>query len=97
MQITLDAKPFDALETEALVTYIFEDGDTSQGRIAELDKRTGGLLGTLIKSGEATGKALETTLVHAPGGLKAARLLLIGAGKRDHFSTATLRKVAGVA
>ena len=97
MQITLDAKPFDALETEALVTYIFEDGDTSQGRIAELDKRTGGLLGRLIKGGEATGKALETTLVHAPAGLKAARLLLIGAGKRDQFSTATLRKVAGVA
>ena len=97
MQITLDAKPFDALETEALVTYIFEDGDTSQGRIAELDKRTGGLLGRLIKGGEATGKALETTLVHAPAGLKAARLLLIGAGKRDQFSAATLRKVAGVA
>ena len=97
MQITLEAKPFDALETEALVTYIFEDGDTSPGRIAELDKRTGGLLGRLIKGGEATGKALETTLVHAPAGLKAARLLLIGAGKRDQFSTATLRKVAGVA
>jgi leucyl aminopeptidase len=97
MQITLDAKPFDALETEALVTYIFEDGDTSQGRIAELDKRTGGLLGRLIKGGEATGKSLETTLVHAPAGLKAARLLLIGAGKRDQFSAATLRKVAGVA
>lgn len=97
MQITLDSKPFDALETEALVTYIFEDGDTSQGRIAELDKRTGGLLGRLIKGGEATGKSLETTLVHAPAGLKAARLLLIGAGKRDQFSAATLRKVAGVA
>jgi leucyl aminopeptidase len=97
MQITLDAKPFEALETEALVTYIFEDGDTSQGRIAELDKRTGGLLGRLIKGGEATGKSLETTLVHAPAGLKAARLLLIGAGKRDQFSAATLRKVAGVA
>jgi leucyl aminopeptidase len=97
MRITLDAKPFEALETEALVTYIFEDGDVSQGRIAELDKRTGGLLGRLIKGGEATGKALETTLVHAPAGLKAARLLLIGAGKRDQFNTATLRKVAGVA
>jgi leucyl aminopeptidase len=97
MQITLDAKPFDALETEALVTYIFEDGDASQGRIAELDKRTGGLLGRLINGGEATGKALETTLVHAPPGLKAARLLLIGAGKRDQFNAATLRKVAGVA
>ena len=97
MQITLDTKPFDALDTESLVTYIFEDGDPSQGRIAELDKLSGGLLARLIKGGEATGKSLETTLVHAPAGLKATRLLLIGAGKREQFKPATLRKVAGVA
>jgi leucyl aminopeptidase len=97
MQITLDTRPFDALETEALVTYIFDDGDVSQGGAAELDKLTGGLLGRLIKSGESTGKALETTLVHAPAGLKAARLLVIGAGKHEQFTTATLRKLGGVA
>ena len=97
MKITLDTTPFEALETEALVTYLFEDGDASQGRIGELDKLTGGLLAKLIKGGEATGKALETTLVHAPAGLKAARLLLIGAGKREQFNTVTLRKAAGVA
>ena len=97
MQITLDTRPFDALETDALVSYIFEDEDVSQGRAAELDKLTGGLLGRLIKSGESTGKALETTLVHTPAGLKAARLLVIGAGKREQFTTATLREVGGVA
>jgi leucyl aminopeptidase len=97
MKITLDTTPFEALETEALVTYLFEDGDASQGRIGELDKLTGGLLAKLIRGGEATGKALETTLVHAPAGLKAARLLLIGAGKREQFNTVTLRKAAGVA
>jgi len=97
MKITLDTKAFEALETEALVTYIFEDGDASQGRIGELDNLTGGLLAKLIKGGEATGKALETTLVHAPAGLKAARLLLIGAGKREQFNTVALRKAAGVA
>jgi leucyl aminopeptidase len=36
-------------------------------------------------------------LVHAPRGLKAERLLLVGAGKRDKFDTATLRKIAGAA
>jgi hypothetical protein len=47
MQITLETKPFAALESEALVTYVFENGDVSQGRIAELDKLTGGLLGVI--------------------------------------------------
>src|ERR1700676_4115142 len=97
MQITLDTKPFASLETDALVTYVFENGDLTQGRPAELDKLTGGMLTRLSKSGELTGKSLETTLLHAPAGFKAARLLLVGAGKREQFNPATLRKVAGAA
>jgi leucyl aminopeptidase len=68
-----------------------------QGRVAELDQFTNGLLKKLAKSGELTGKALEMTLVHAPAGLKAARLLLVGAGKREKFDSAVLRRVAGAA
>jgi len=97
MQITLETQPFAALETDALVTYMFEDSDPIQGRIAEIDQNTGGLLRKLVKSGELTGKNLEFTLVHAPVGLKAARLLLVGAGKREQFSSAVLRKAAGAA
>jgi leucyl aminopeptidase len=97
MQITLVTSPYAALDTEALVTYLFEEADPVQGRIAELDQAANGLLGKLCKSGEVTGKVLEFTLVHAPSGLKAARLLLVGAGKREQFNSATLRKVAGAA
>src|SRR5881398_2156543 len=97
MQITLATQPFAALETEALVSYMFEETDPVQGRIAELDKAAAGLLRKLAKSGEITGKTLEFTLIHAPAGLKAARLLLVGAGKKDAFSGAILRKVAGAA
>jgi leucyl aminopeptidase len=97
MQITLEAKPFATLETDALVSYVFEDSDPVQGRIAELDQFTEGLLKRLTTSGELTGKSLEMTLVHAPRGVKAARLLLVGAGKRDKFDSAVLRKVAGAA
>jgi leucyl aminopeptidase len=97
MQITLETKPFAALETEALVSYVFEETDPAQGRIAEIDQSAGGLLRKLAKSGELTGKTLEFTLVHAPAGLKAARLLLIGAGKREQFNSATMRKMAGAA
>jgi leucyl aminopeptidase len=97
MQINLDTKPFASLETDALVTYLFEDSAPVQGLIAELDKLAGGLLTRLAKSGELTGKNLEFTLVHAPAGLKAARLLLVGAGKREQANPATLRKVPGAA
>jgi leucyl aminopeptidase len=97
MQINLELKPLAAIETEALVTYVFDDSEGPQGRAAELDQAIGGLLGKLNKSGELTGKSLETTLIHAPAGLQASRLLLVGAGKRDLFNRATLRKIAGVA
>ncbi|HET7151517.1 MAG TPA: leucyl aminopeptidase [Candidatus Acidoferrum sp.] len=97
MQITLETKPFAAIETEALVSYVFEETDPVQGRVAKIDQSAGGLLRRLAKSGELTGKMLEFTLVHAPAGLKAARLLLVGAGKREQFNSATLRKIAGAA
>src|SRR5580692_8945483 len=97
MQISIEAKPYRTLETDALVSYVFEETDPVQGRIAELDQSSNGLLRRLASSGELTGKTLEMTLVHAPAGLKAARLLLVGAGKREKFDSATLRKISGAA
>jgi leucyl aminopeptidase len=97
MQITIGTQPLATTETEALVTYVFENGDPVQGRISEMDQLTSGLLKRLAKSGELTGKTLEMTLIHAPAGLKAARLLLVGAGKREKFDAAALRKISGSA
>ena len=97
MQIILDTKPYATLETDALVSYVFEDTDPIQGTLADIDKSANGLLRKLSTSAEFTGKPLEMTLIHAPAGLKAARLLLVGAGKRDKFDVATLRKIAGAA
>src|ERR1700726_3908679 len=97
MQITLETKPYATLETDALVSYVFEDTDPIQGTLAEIDQSASGLLRKLSASAEFTGKPLEMTLIHAPGGLKAIRLLLVGAGKRDKFDVATLRKIAGAA
>jgi leucyl aminopeptidase len=97
MQITLETKPFAGLEADALVTYVFEGDDPIQGRLAEIDQAAAGLLKKLNKSGEFSGKPLEMTLIHAPAGLKATRLLLVGAGKREKFDVAGLRKLAGAA
>src|SRR5882757_8839552 len=97
MLITLETKPFAALETAALVSYVFEETDPVQGRIGEIDQAAAGLVRELAKSGELTGKMLEFTLVHTPAGLKAARLLLVGAGNREQSNSATLRKIAGAA
>jgi leucyl aminopeptidase len=97
MLITLETKPYATLETDALVSYIFEESDPVQSHLLEIDQSASGLLKKLVKAGELTGKTLEFTLIHAPAGLAASRLLLVGAGKREQFSGATLRKIAGAA
>src|SRR5262249_50689196 len=94
---TLVTKNYAALETDALVTYLFEEPDPIEGRTAEIDAAAGGLLKRLAAGGEVSGKTLEFTLIHSPAGLKASRLLLVGAGKREQFTRARLRKVSGAA
>jgi leucyl aminopeptidase len=95
MKITTDSRQPNTIDAQALMTYVFEGDDGVSGRVAELDKVTGGLLQRLAKAGELNGKPLEMTLVHAPTGLKAERLLLVGAGKKDKFNAGDLRKIAG--
>ena len=50
-----------------------------------------------LTSGEFKAALGETFLLAAPGGLKADRLLLVGAGKSDNLSPHELRKAAGAA
>jgi leucyl aminopeptidase len=50
-----------------------------------------------VASGEFKAALAETLLLHAPSGIKAERLLIIGLGKAATFSTHDVRKAAGVA
>jgi leucyl aminopeptidase len=50
-----------------------------------------------IASGEFKAAAAETLLLHAPAGVKAERLLIIGLGKAKSLSVHEARKAAGVA
>jgi leucyl aminopeptidase len=97
MQITLDTTPYSKIDTDALVAYVFEDSDLAHGQPDEIDRASGGIVGKLATSGELTGKMLEFTLIHGPIGLSAFRLLIVGAGKRDHFNPTVGRKVIGAA
>jgi leucyl aminopeptidase len=97
MEITVDTRPLAKIETEALVTYSFEQEKPLDGALSQLDAATGGALSKLAASGELTGKTLETTLLYYPQGLAAQRLFVVGAGKKEKFGTAELRRLAGAA
>src|SRR2546422_7797275 len=88
MKTKLHSQPIEAIECDALVMVAFEG--QNNGRFAELTS-------DLYESKEFTGKPLELALLHRPAGLKARRLLLVGAGKPEKFNTAVLRRAAGTA
>jgi leucyl aminopeptidase len=90
-------KHFAEIVCDVLVVDVFEGEKLEGDVLAELDKRSGGVITSLIESGEFSGKSGESAYVHTPGDLKARRLLLLGAGKADEFNTDVVRKMAGIA
>jgi leucyl aminopeptidase len=87
------------LETECLVVVTLDQSekDKPAPTVESADSAVRDAAKDVISSGEVTGKAFETTLLHRPAGLKAKRLLLVGGGKATSFSAAELRKLAGAA
>ncbi|MFQ5818210.1 MAG: leucyl aminopeptidase, partial [Terriglobia bacterium] len=104
LDVKLNFAAAEAIETPALVTWVFESPSKEpaaqpvlEGVLAALNQRTGGKLQELAAAGELTGKAGETLLLHHPAGLQARRLLLIGAGTAGKFALADVRSLAGTA
>jgi leucyl aminopeptidase len=86
MRIVTELKTPDAVEADALILPVFEGVPESRFGAAGL-----------AEAGEVAGKPLEHTLLHNPPGALARRILLAGAGKRDKFDPAEMRKLVGAA
>jgi leucyl aminopeptidase len=86
MQVNLQRQPVESAEADALIVVVFEG--RKQIRMG---------LGELYDSGEVTGKPFEMTLLHHVPGLRAKRLLAVGAGKPDKWRPAEVRRLAGAA
>ena len=87
------------VETECLVVIALDHGakQKNEPRLTVKDAALEKAVAELISSGEITGKAYEAVMLHRPQGLKARRLLIIGAGKVKNFSHVEVRKAAGTA
>src|SRR5215813_10384276 len=87
------------VETECLVAIALDHGnkEKSEPRLTVKEPALEKAITDLVSSGEITGKAYEAVMLHRPQGLKAKRLLVIGAGKVKNFSHVEVRKAAGTA
>ncbi len=97
MEVKADARPFHEIDCDALVVSVFEGEKTETGVLADLDQRANGVISSLLETGEFSGKAGESVYVPNPGDVKARRLLLLGAGKAEDFTTDNVRRMAGTA
>ncbi|MCC6536059.1 MAG: leucyl aminopeptidase [Bryobacterales bacterium] len=94
MEVTLLREPAVAVDTDVLIVLATEDtAAPPQLGAAGAD----GLIARLYASGEFTGGAGEHVLLHAPAGVAAPRLLLVGCGKPAELSPDAIRKATGVA
>ena len=84
------------IDSDCVVIGLFAD-HALDGSAAELDLRGEGRLKALIESGDVSGKAGKTTLLHGLPGVAATRVLVVGLGDRDQFDAGAFQKAADAA
>lgn len=97
MNIEIRSEPLAEIQSAALVVFGVEGCVASSGTVERLPGSARTLVEELQTSGELSGKAYECTLVHRPPGLATAKLLIVGAGKREKYNEPQLRRLAGTA
>ena len=97
MEVKADSREFHEIECDAFAVAVFEGEKPEGGVLAEIDRRSKGVVSSLVATGELTGKSGESAYVHNPGDMKARRLLLLGVGKKEEFTTDGVRRMAGAA
>ena len=91
METGINRRPLEAIIADALIVPAFEKEAPRLGFAVDE------ALAELYESGEFTGEAGTSVLLHAAGGLKVRRVIAAGCGKADDFDARKLRRVAGEA
>ena len=99
MQIASTNGSYRDLDVEAIAIAVFKDEKADDGFLRDLDSVTGGVIKSIIDSEELKGKEAETVYLHLVGNgeIKAQRLLLVGVGERNEYTTAQASQMAGTA
>ncbi|MBA2494868.1 MAG: leucyl aminopeptidase [Acidobacteria bacterium] len=90
---------FEEANVDALAVAVFKDEKATSGVLKDLDKLTGGLIASVIKTEEFKGEMSETAylLFESKGKVKASRLLLVGVGERGDYKASDVAALSGTA
>jgi len=83
------------VEADAIIVGFFEGMERPDGDLAVIDKALDGAVSQLIGQGEIKGKLNEITIIHSLGKLPAARVVVVGLGKKEELSQDRVRLAVG--
>ena len=89
MKITTTFAELADVKADWVIVPVWEDEPPS-GAVLKLDQKLGGVLSRLRESGDIRGKANELTPLLDPKGIAAARVMIVGLGKRAKFERPAL-------
>ena len=94
MKIQVASTPPGDVEADALVIGLPADTKSLPARLAALDKRSEGLIKSVLDAEKFAAKPAQLTHVHTMGRLRAARVVVVGLGKPREVTAETIRRAA---
>ncbi|MBA3631278.1 MAG: leucyl aminopeptidase [Acidobacteria bacterium] len=90
---------FQEANVDALAVAVFKDEKATSSVLKDLDKLTGGLIASVIKTEEFKGETGDTAylLFESKGKVKANRLLLVGVGDKTDYKASDVSTLSGTA
>jgi len=96
VKVDVVAAPLAEVKADALVVGVHADDKGLRDPVARLDRALRGRLAALVAAERFQAKAGQVTHCHVDGGASAARVVLVGLGRRDEVTAETLRRAAAV-
>jgi leucyl aminopeptidase len=92
LQFSLGTAAPATVDSACVLVGVYEQGVLTSAA-AQVDSAAGGVIKRQVESGDISGKAGSTTLLFAPTGVAAQRVLVVGLGAQKSFDAARYQKV----
>ena len=92
LQFSLGSAAPATVDSACVLVGVYEQGVLTNAA-AQVDSAIGGAIKRQVESGDISGKAGSTTLLFAPTGVAAQRVLVVGLGTQKSFDAARYQKV----
>ena len=97
MEIKIQKGDIKAMAAEAVVLFHFDRDDKLLRPTAAVNTVSGSVVSRVLESGDFRGEHLENILLFTQGSGAIERILLMGLGERENFTTQALRETVALA